>query len=162
MTARSLASGGLRPPDRAQDPAHPACAQARWRPRKSPRALTGKVCALAGWGSGATREKRAPARDQPDHLPGLVDERHEAREIGDRPAAPVAVGALKGLEPAQALPERGQKDAPFVHERRLRELAKTSRPLLRTLIIMIHYASLRDSMSFGRAYVNSIVHSYSA
>src|SRR5438034_7092374 len=72
------------------------------------------------WGSAAApraakRHERTPAHDEPDDVAGLVDEMHEAREVGDRRRAVVAVGELERLDPAQVLPERRQHDGLLVH-----------------------------------------------
>src|SRR5437867_11175446 len=66
-------------------------------------------------GSAAARHERPPAHDEPDQVASLVDERHEAWEVGDRRRAVVAVGALERLELAQVLAERGQDDGLLVH-----------------------------------------------
>src|SRR5260370_27714063 len=55
----------------------------------------------------AERHEGARARDEPD-IADLVDERHEAREGGDRRRAVVRVGALERLKPAQVPVERAQ------------------------------------------------------
>src|SRR5207247_9865827 len=52
---------------------------------------------------------------EPDDVAGLVDEMHEAREVGDRRRAVVTMGELERLEAAQVLAERGQDDGLLVH-----------------------------------------------
>jgi hypothetical protein len=63
----------------------------------------------------AYRHERPPADEDPDEVAGLVDERHQAREVGDRRGAVVAVSALERLESAQALAQRGEDDPLLVH-----------------------------------------------
>src|SRR5438034_7620884 len=72
------------------------------------------------WGSApaprtAKRHERPPAHDESDDVAGLVDEMHEAREVGDRRRAVVTMGELERLEAAQVLAERGQHDGLLVH-----------------------------------------------
>src|SRR5712691_5128446 len=63
----------------------------------------------------AERHERPPAHEEPDDVAGLVDDGHEAREVGDRCRALVAVGALERPEPAQVSAERRQHDRLSVH-----------------------------------------------
>ena len=62
----------------------------------------------------AERHERPPARE-PDDVAGLVDERHHAREVGNRRGAVVAVSALERLESAQVLAQRGEDDPLLVY-----------------------------------------------